>query len=155
MIIILSGTDEGSRIQYGVTLYKRGFAPKILLCGASHLYNETGIDLMKVYATFLGVPERDIWVEHESSSTVGNAIFSKEIAKKNGCRSVSIATSPVHSRRTKMVFQKFFPKDILVTVSCDPSTFDAAGWWKRPAIAREVFYEYFAFLYYGLFGYPL
>jgi uncharacterized SAM-binding protein YcdF (DUF218 family) len=153
MIIIPSGTDNGGRIRYGVTLYKKGFAPKILLSGSSHLWKETGIDLMKVYTTLLGVPEGDILVDHDSGSTVENAIFAKEIAKKNGCRSVLVVTSPTHSRRTKKVFQKYFPKMIGVTVTCDLSTFHVKRWWKKPAMAREVSYEYFVFLWYGLFGY--
>ncbi|HUL21096.1 MAG TPA: YdcF family protein [Thermodesulfobacteriota bacterium] len=153
VIIILSGTDDGGRIRYGVTLYKRGFAPKILLSGSSYLLEETGIDLMKVYALSLGVPERDIWVDRDSGSTVENARFAKGITDKNRCQSVLVVTSPAHSRRTKMVFNKMFPKEISVTVSCDPSTFDVKRWWKTPAIAREVGYEYFVFLCYMFFGF--
>ena len=77
----------------------------------------------------------------------------KGFVEKNECQSVLVVTSPMHSRRTKMVFNKFFPKEISVRVSCDPSTFDVKGWWKIPAKAREVAYEYFVFLCYALFGY--
>jgi len=153
MIIILSGTDDGGRIRYGVFLYKKGFAPKILLSGSSYLVEETGIDLMKAYALSLDVPERDIWVDHDSGSTVENALFAKEIATKNRCQSVLVVTSPTHSRRTRMVFHKIFPKEISVTVSYDPSTFDVKRWWRKPATAREVGYEYFVFLCYFMFGY--
>jgi len=153
LIIIPSGTDNGARIRYGVTLYKKGFAPKILLSGSSYLWSETKIDLMKVYTNLLGVPERDILVDHDSGSTVENAIFAEDIAKKSGCRSVLVVTSPTHSRRTKMVFQKYFPKEIRVSINCDLSTFEVNGWWKLPETAREVSYEYFVFLWYGLFGY--
>lgn len=153
VIIIPSGTDSGGRIRYGVALYRKGFGSKILLSGSSYLFNETGIDLMKVYALTLGVLERDIWVDHDSGSTVGNALTSKEIVRKNRCRSILVVTSPTHSRRTRMVFQKVFPKEVRVTVCCDPSTFDVKQWWKMPAMAREVCYEYFVFLYYGAFGY--
>ena len=153
VILIPSGTDNGGRIRYGVTLYQKGFAPKILLCGSSHLWNETGIDLMKVYALRLGVSEGDIWVDHDSGSTVENALFSKAIVEKHGCQSVLVVTSPTHSYRTKKVFQKYFPKAIRVTVSCDPSTFHAQKWWTIPAMAREVAYEYFVFLWYALWGY--
>ena len=152
MIIIPSGTDDGGRIRYGVTLYKEGFAPKILLSGSSYLVEETGIDLMKVYALSLGVLERDIWVDHDSGSTVENALFAMKIANKNNCRSVLIVTSPTHSRRAQMVFRKIFANEIRVTVSCDPSTFDVRGWWKIPAETREVGYEYFVFFCYILFG---
>lgn len=63
MIIIPSETDNGDRIRYGATLYKKGFAPKNLLSGSSYLVEETGVDLKKVYAISLGVPERVIWVD--------------------------------------------------------------------------------------------
>jgi uncharacterized SAM-binding protein YcdF (DUF218 family) len=153
VIIIPSGTEDGGRIRYGVSLYRKGFAPKILLSGSSYLVEETGIDLMKVYALSLGVSERDIWVDHDSGSTVENALYAKGFAEKNECQSVLVVTSPTHSRRTKIVFNKLFPKEISVRVSCDPSTFDVKRWWTMPAVAREVGYEYFVFLYYFLFGY--
>jgi uncharacterized SAM-binding protein YcdF (DUF218 family) len=63
MIIIPNETDNGDRIRYGATLYKKGFAPKNLLSGSSYLMEETGVDLIKVYAISLGVPERVIWVD--------------------------------------------------------------------------------------------
>jgi len=153
VIIIPSGTEDGGRIRYGVSLYKKGFAPKMLLSGSSYLVEKTGIDLMKVYALSLGVSEGDIWADHDSGSTVENALIAKEIVNKNNCRSVLVVTSPTHSKRTKLVFNKIFPKEISVRVSCDPSTFDVKNWWKIPAKAREVGYEYFVFLYYFLFGY--
>lgn len=77
VIIIPSGTEDGGRIRHGVSLYRKGFAPKILLSGSSYLVEETGIDLMKVYALSLGVSERDVWVDHDSGSTVENALFCK------------------------------------------------------------------------------
>jgi uncharacterized SAM-binding protein YcdF (DUF218 family) len=153
VIIIPSGTEDGGRIRYGVNLYRKGFAPKILLSGSSYLLKETGIDLMKVYAVPRGALERDIWEDHDSGSTVGNALFAKEIASENHCQSVLVVTSPANSRRTKMVFRKISPKEISVTVNCDPSTFDVKRWWTIPAVAGEVSYEYFVFLYYFLFGY--
>jgi len=152
VIIIPSGTDNGGRVRYGVSLYQKGFAPKVLLSGSSHLWRETGIDLMKAYAMRLGIPEKDIWVDHDSGSTVENALFSKAIVEKEGCRSVLVVSSPTHSYRTKRVFQKYFPRTIRVTVSCDPSTFHSKRWWTMPATAREVSYEYFVFLWYTLFG---
>lgn len=153
IIIIPSGTDDGARIRYGVNLYKKGFAPQILLSGSSYLWEETKIDLMKVYAMQLGVPESAILVDHESGSTVGNAMTAKEIVIKNGYRSVLIVTSPTHSRRISMVFRKKFPKEVRVIVSSAPSKFLVNQWWEFPAMRREVFYEYFVFLYYSLFGY--
>jgi uncharacterized SAM-binding protein YcdF (DUF218 family) len=83
---------------------------------------------------------------------VERAIYAKRIAEKKECRLVLVITSPTHSRRTKMVFHKSFPKEVSVTMSCDPSTCDVKGWWKIPAEAREVDYEYFVFLSYILFG---
>lgn len=119
--------------------------PKILLSGSSYLVEETGIDLMKIYALSLGVSEGDIWSDRDSGSTVENAIIAKKIVNRNNCRSVLVVTSPTHSHRTKVVFNKIFLKEISVRVSCDSSTFDAKRWWKIPAKAS---YEYFVFLCY-------
>jgi uncharacterized SAM-binding protein YcdF (DUF218 family) len=152
LIVIPSGSDDGGRIRHGVALYRQGFAPKILLSGSSYLYRETGIDLMKAYALSLGVPEKDIWSDHDSGSTVENAIYARDIAVKNRVRSVLIATSPTHSRRTRTVFRDVFPKEIRMTVSCSPSAFDVRTWWKTFWMAREVSYEYFVLLWYGLFN---
>lgn len=106
-----------------------------------------------VNALSLGVLERDVWVDQKSGSTVENALFAKEIMSKNRCQSVLVVTPPAHSRRTKIVFNKIFPKEISVAVSCDPSPFDVKRGWKIPAMAREVGYEYFVFLCYILFGF--
>ena len=92
-------------------------------------------------------------MDYDSGSPVKNAPFAKEIASEKHCQSVLVLTSPAHSGRTKMVFNKIFLKGISVTVSCDPCTFDVKRWWKIPAMAREVGYEYFVFLCYFLFGY--
>lgn len=113
VIIIPSGTGDGGRIRYGVSLYRKGFAPKILLSGSSYLVEETGIDLMKVYALSLGVSEGDIWADHDSGSTVENALIAKEIANKNNFRSALVITSPTHSRRTKWSLTKFSQKRFL------------------------------------------
>ncbi len=153
IIIIPSGTDDGDRIRYGVSLYQKGYAPKILLSGSSYLWEETKIDLMKVYTMQLGVPESAIWVDHKSGSTVGNARTARDIVIKNHYRSVLIVTSPAHSRRTKIVFRKIFPQEIRVIVSSAPSGFSVKRWWEFPAMRREVFYEYFVFLYYTIFGF--
>jgi uncharacterized SAM-binding protein YcdF (DUF218 family) len=151
VIIIPSGREDES----GMALASTGKDLRLESCFQDLLYllKETRIDLMKVYAGSLGALQRDIWVDHDSGSTVENALFAEGIVQKNECQSVLVITSPTHSRRTKMVFNKIFPKEISVRGSCDPSTFDVKKRWKIPARAREVGYEYFVFLCYTLFGF--
>jgi uncharacterized SAM-binding protein YcdF (DUF218 family) len=148
IIIVPSGNDQNLRIDYAAELYKKGFAKKILLSGTLSLEKETGVNLGKVYTVSLGVPENDILLENKSISTYENALFSKEIVKKRGYKSVLLVTYPLHTRRSRYVFKKIFPRGIIIITVCDMRSFDLNQWWKKEDLARSVVYEYLGFLWY-------
>lgn len=151
IIIVPSGENENLRINYAVNLYKKGFGSKILFCGSLVLQEETGINLAKVYAVSLGVPEKDILLEEKSKTTLENALSCKEIIQKFKYKSIILVSSPVHTRRTKFAFRKIFPKDIKIITSCDMQSFNINKWWKDECQSRSVFYEYLCFIWYFLF----
>jgi uncharacterized SAM-binding protein YcdF (DUF218 family) len=151
IIIVPSGSSQNLRIEYAVEIYKKQYAPKILLCGELALQKETGINLGKIYAVSLGVSETDILTEENSQSTFENALFSKKIIKEQECRSVILVTYPTHTRRTKKIFKEIFPKDVKIIACCNIDDFDTNNWWKDRNRAREVVYEYFAFVWHALF----
>lgn len=104
VILVPSGNEDNLRIAYAAQLYKKGYAPKVLLSGRLALEKETGINLGKIYAVSLGIPEKDIILEMESSSTFENALFSRKIIMEKGFKSVILATYPVHTRRSRFIF---------------------------------------------------
>jgi uncharacterized SAM-binding protein YcdF (DUF218 family) len=152
VIIVPSGNCQNLRIDHAVKVLEKRYASKVLLCGRLALQKETSLNLAKIYITKLGVPESDILLEEESQSTFENALFSKRIIQEKAYKSVIIVTYPIHTRRTKMIFKKTLPKEIKVMACCNKEDFNTINWWRDRNAAREVAYEYFAFIWYALFG---
>jgi uncharacterized SAM-binding protein YcdF (DUF218 family) len=152
VIIVLSGDDEGERLRYAYYLFQKGYAPKILIAGSTSLWEETGIDLMEKYLIQLGVPIKDIFSEKQSESTVENALHARRLLEEMGFRSAIVVTSPTHTRRASIIFNKTFTSKMTALVSSDPKTFQPEGWWRDPRRRRAVLREYFQIGWYLLFG---
>lgn len=97
VIVVLGGESE-SRVSKAIELYRRGFAPKVLVTGRSD-----GV-LIGRRLVAAGVPEKAIWVETAAESTFENASFSLPILRQWNTRSVLLVTSWFHSRRATSVF---------------------------------------------------
>jgi uncharacterized SAM-binding protein YcdF (DUF218 family) len=73
-----------------------------------------------------------------------------EFVREKGFRSLIIATSPTHTRRAWLTFEKVFEKDD-VEVMMAPSRharFKPDDWWKTRRYAKEVIVEYQKLIYY-------
>jgi uncharacterized SAM-binding protein YcdF (DUF218 family) len=96
-----------ARVDHAVSLYKEGYAPKILMSGGNDeedTVNEA--ETMKKMAMEAGVPEKDILMEKESTSTYQNFALSQKIIDKAGLHSVIIVTEPYHNARAALVASK-------------------------------------------------
>ncbi|MEW6408753.1 MAG: YdcF family protein [Nitrospirota bacterium] len=102
--------DFGSnRILKAVRLFKDGAAPLILMSGGSgELFSQRKADAhaMKSLAIEFGVPENRILVETQSRNTYENALYSKEILKDMGVKTIILVTSAFHMPRAVAVFKK-------------------------------------------------
>lgn len=93
-----------SRTLKGISLYKQGLAPKILLSGGivgNNTANLAGV--MAQIAFDEDVPESDIIIENRSKSTLQNALFAHEFIEFSN--SIIIVTSPFHAPRSSLTFQ--------------------------------------------------
>jgi uncharacterized SAM-binding protein YcdF (DUF218 family) len=70
VIVILAG-EETERVEYGVKLFKEGWARKdrIILAGGPLVWKYTFASLMREQAISLGVPKKDILLEDKSRTT--------------------------------------------------------------------------------------
>lgn len=96
-----------ARVNHAVTLYKEGYASKILMSGGTD--KETNVneaETMKKIAVDAGVPETDILMENRSTSTYENFVLSQKILEENGLRSVIVVTDPYHNARAGLVASK-------------------------------------------------
>lgn len=86
-IIILGAgiyTDRPSyileeRLQTGISLYKEGVAPKIIMTGDHRKVHYNEVQVMKNYAIKNGVPSEDIFMDHAGFSTYESMVRLKKI----------------------------------------------------------------------------
>ncbi len=155
VIIVLSGDNNGERTAEGVRLFKKGFAPYLLLSGGPLAWNLTNAEQMKKQALAGGVPARAVILQERSRSTIEDAQFCLPIVNRYGFRSIILVTSPQHSRRASRVFGRVFkPLGIrLVVWPAEKSEFNPREWWKRHEDTSAVGWEYGALVLYFLKGF--
>lgn len=109
-------TSAGDRFLQTVALYKQGKIKKILITsGSSNLIHKEikEADLVRNYLNKIGIPDSAILIENQSRNTIENAKFSKELINKiNPQAKILVITSAWHIPRAKLIFSKFFEKDI-------------------------------------------
>jgi uncharacterized SAM-binding protein YcdF (DUF218 family) len=154
VIVILSG-DETERVEYGVKLFKEGWArkDKMILSGGPAVWKHTWASLMQEHALYLGVPRKAIILEDKSRSTEENAQFTKVILKRYGYASFILVTSPYHSKRAFKIFKKIMGEEIkIISAPSEESWFRFDDWWKREKDRKAVLSEYSKFLQFWIFG---
>ncbi len=84
------------RIDMGVSLYKMGAAPKLLMSGdhGQPEYNE--VEAMKASAIHMGVPAEDIFMDHAGFCTYDSMYRAKEVF---GAKKIIIVTQEYHLYR--------------------------------------------------------
>lgn len=66
-----------------------------------------------------GVNEHDIWTIHTTMSTVTEALSSWRFVQSHPASTVSVVTSHVHLRRSRVVFEHFFDPETLTLVGTE------------------------------------
>jgi uncharacterized SAM-binding protein YcdF (DUF218 family) len=91
------------RINHGIYLYNEGYAKKIIFTGGyGKGSNTSDAKAAEIYAKNNGVPETDILCEEESTVTLDNLKFSKEIMDENNLKSAIIVSDPLHMKRAML-----------------------------------------------------
>jgi uncharacterized SAM-binding protein YcdF (DUF218 family) len=154
VIVVLAG-EPLERVDYGVELFKEGWARKdrIIMAGGPLVWKYSWASLMKEHAESLGVPSKAIMLEDKSRSTEEDAKFTKEILLKHGYKSIILVTSPYHSKRASDIFRMVLGKDVkVISAPVEKSWFRFEQWWKRRHDRAMVFSEYSKFAWLWIFG---
>ncbi|SEM46166.1 MULTISPECIES: YdcF family protein [unclassified Butyrivibrio] len=138
-IILIPGAPLQELAFHGAELWKKGFAPKILVTGKFYMTYESLEDEFNRYsasngdrdgavteAEFLtklmireGVDKDAVILEEESTNTFENAKFSRRIIeedlKEENIRHIILCCQAFHARRALMTFQSEL-RDIRITV---------------------------------------
>ena len=133
------------RVNKGLELLNRSFAPKIIFTGSFVANNCVEADIMSEYAISKGVKDSIIFVEPKARNTYQNAYFSVEIMKRNKFKSAAIVTSEFHKKRASAIFSNYNIEYRLF--ECD-----------NPPIGIDYLFlkirENFILSYHTLMGYP-
>lgn len=90
------------RLEHGLKLYKEGMYDYIIVTGGLDApgLKYTEAEGMRNYLVEEGVPERDIFLENEATSTYENLLFSQRIMKEHDWSSAIIVTHDYHGTRS-------------------------------------------------------
>ncbi|MBR2589404.1 MAG: YdcF family protein [Clostridia bacterium] len=92
------------RVNHAVNLYKEGTVSKIIITGG---LGEGSVladsQVAKQYALSLGVSDKDVLTEEESTITQENLVNAAEIMRENGFKSAVIVSDPLHMARAMLM----------------------------------------------------
>ena len=117
-VIVILGGESRSRVDKAVELYRRGYAPRVLVTGR----NEETLIVKRLVAS--GVPGNAIWLEPAAESTFENARFTAPILRQWNARTVLLVTSWFHSRRAAVVFEGASESIDFLSIPTETATFE-------------------------------
>jgi uncharacterized SAM-binding protein YcdF (DUF218 family) len=153
-IVVLSGSFP-DRILEAVSLYKDGYAAKILLCRepenraldrlrARGVQVERGYELDRSVAEQLGVPAAAIQVTDRSAgSTFTEALEVLGYCRRKGYRSILLVTSKIHTHRASLIYRFLSGGQIrIISRPAREDDFRPDAWWSNRVSTRRVLIEY-------------
>jgi len=132
-IVAISGGDTIARTKEAIKLYQNGWAPLLVFSGAAQdKSGPSNAEAMRREARLEGVPDSDIIMEQDSTTTKQNAENTQNIFVTNHITSVILVTSGYHQRRASLEFRQATSN---VTIRNHPVSSDdqwSSTWWLTP-----------------------
>jgi uncharacterized SAM-binding protein YcdF (DUF218 family) len=151
-LIFAPGGDNGARADKVLELYRKGYAPRILL-GPEGIYSKTRAAYLGWRARYLvgeGVPEQVLLFDNRSVSSWDEAVRTLQLMQELKMNRVLVVSDPPHTRRLSWVWGKVFAGSgrTFTLVAADMEGWDAEHWWRTSPNAQFVFSEYIKLAYY-------
>jgi uncharacterized SAM-binding protein YcdF (DUF218 family) len=151
-LIFALGGDNGGRVNGVLDLYRRGFAPRVMV-GAEGINPKTRTAYLSWQARYMvdgGVPEQALLLDRRSRNSWEEASNTLSLMRSLKMDRVLVVSDPPHMRRLSWVWGKVFEgsgKQFTLVASETPD-WDAAHWWHTSPNAQFVFAEYIKLAYY-------
>jgi len=121
--ILVLGSHDVRVAERGAELYLEGWAPILILSGGlgnftREMWKEPEADLFAKIAMNKGVPEKDIYIENQSTNTGENILFTQRLLHENHLDPMSfiVVQKPYMEKRSYATFKKHWPdKKVIVT----------------------------------------
>ena len=151
-LIFALGGDNGGRVNGVLDLYRRGYAPTVLV-GAEGINPKTRTAYLSWQARYMvdgGVPEQALLLDRRSMNSWQEALHTLQLMQSMKMQRVLVVSDPPHMRRLSWVWGKVFESSgkEFTLVACDMEGWDTARWWHTSPNAQFVFSEYIKLAYY-------
>jgi uncharacterized SAM-binding protein YcdF (DUF218 family) len=136
-----------ARVAHGTALYNAGYADTLIVSGG--LDQELGVteaETMAGIATRMGVPEENILLEKQATSTYENILYTRRIMNLYGLHDLIIVTEPYHVPRASLIAEEH---DVPHAMSYAPGS---PCWERWTFLSRYFLREVFATYYYAATG---
>jgi len=133
--LLLLGDDNfyADRATHAAELFRHGVAPVIVASGRRLRPSAGIVELEEHDLIERGVPrEKILRFPHDGESTQEEAAALAQFSLQHHFRTVVLITSNYHTRRARYIFEKEFPRRIVVSVaSARDGDFDPEHWWEH------------------------
>ncbi len=152
-IVVVSGGQTTTRAEYGIRLFKQGYAPLILFSGGALDDGPSNAVAMRQQALEAGLSDDNILLDGDAQNTYENAVNSKRLLEQVAAKKIILVTSPYHQRRATQTFKKILGSDYTVLgSSAVDSRWSKSNWWKSGFSFNISMSELNKLLYIGLTG---
>ena len=117
-----AGGGFQERVTQAVTLYRAGYAPKLIF-SSGYVFTLREAEVMKAVAIDNGVPADAILLEEAAKNTYDNVRLTKQMLDRNGWNRILLVSSPYHMRRATMTWSKLAPGVAVVPTPVPQSQF--------------------------------
>lgn len=131
VLVLGAGVRDGNptpmlrdRLITGISLYKSGAAPKIIMSGDHGREDYDEVNVMKSYAVENGVPDSDVFMDHAGFSTYDSIYRAKAVFEAD---SIIIVTQKYHLYRALYIAERLGVNAVGVSADLD----DYSGQLKR------------------------
>ena len=132
-IVAISGGDTHARADKAISLFKNGWASKIVFSGAAaDTSGPSNAKVMRDRAINAGIPSGDILIDEYSRNTTENAKNFSEIFKDNNIEKVILVTSGYHQRRASLEFNQKSPNVVVLNAPVLSDKNWGFFWWLNP-----------------------
>lgn len=152
-LLVSLGGDHGARVDRVLQLYRKGFAPEVLLTAMEDGHSKTRATYLSWRARHLideGIPEKALLYDRRSANSYEEALHALALMRSMKLDRALVVSDPPHMRRLSWVWGRVFAgsgKEFILVAS-GMEGWDAAHWWRTSPNAQFVFAEYIKLAYY-------
>ena len=151
-LMVALGGDDGGRVNSTVELYRKGFAPLVLLTGEG-VHSKTRKQFMSYRARYLldeGIPQAALLFDYRSNSSWDEAVNTLQLMREMKLDRALVVSDPPHMRRLSWVWDKVFAGSgkTYTLVASEMDELNPEFWWRTSPNAQFVFGEYIKLAYY-------